>query len=53
MVAIARVIEFPPAAAFHRKNARAWASAATGEDLTGQIDPEFTLGPHALAMAGA
>ena len=41
------------AAEFHRKNARAWASAAAGEDLTGQIDPEFTLGPHALAMAGA
>jgi CO dehydrogenase maturation factor len=41
------------AAEFHRKNARAWASAAAGENLTGQIDPEFTLGPHALAMAGA
>jgi CO dehydrogenase maturation factor len=39
------------AAEFHRKNARAWASAAAGEDLAGQIDPEFTLGPHALAMA--
>jgi CO dehydrogenase maturation factor len=41
------------AAEFHRKNARAWASAAAGEDLTGQIDPEFTLGPHALAMTEA
>ena len=41
------------AAEFHRKNARAWASAAAGEDLAGQIDPEFTLGPHALTMAEA
>jgi CO dehydrogenase maturation factor len=41
------------AAEFHRKNARAWASAAVGEDLAGQIDPEFTLGPPALAMAEA
>ncbi len=39
------------AAEFHLKNARAWASAAAGEDLAGQIDPDFTLGPHALAMA--
>ena len=29
------------------KNARAWASAAAGEDLAGQIDPEFTLGQPA------
>jgi CO dehydrogenase maturation factor len=36
---------------FHLRNARAWASAAAGEDLAGQIDPEFTLGPHALAAA--
>jgi CO dehydrogenase maturation factor len=36
------------AAEFHRMNARAWASAATGEDLVSQIDPQFTLGPHAL-----
>jgi len=41
------------AAEFHLRNARAWASAAAGEDLTGQIDPEFTLGPHALAMTEA
>jgi CO dehydrogenase maturation factor len=41
------------AAEFHRRNARAWASAAAGEDLTGQIDPKFTLGPHALGMAEA
>jgi CO dehydrogenase maturation factor len=40
------------AAEFHRKNARAWASAAVGEDLAAQIDPEFTLGPHALATVG-
>jgi len=41
------------AAEFHLRNARAWASAAAGEGLTGQIDPEFTLGPHALAMTEA
>jgi CO dehydrogenase maturation factor len=40
------------AAEFHRRNARAWASAAAGEDLAAQIDPEFTLGPHALATVG-
>jgi CO dehydrogenase maturation factor len=34
---------------FHLRNARAWASAAVGEDLAGQVDPEFTFGPHALA----
>jgi CO dehydrogenase maturation factor len=38
------------AAEFHRRNARAWASDRAGQDLTGQIDPEFTLGPQALAM---
>ncbi|GAA0809152.1 ATP-binding protein [Spirilliplanes yamanashiensis] len=31
------------AAEFHRRNAAAWASAKAGEDLTRQIDPEFTL----------
>jgi CO dehydrogenase maturation factor len=41
------------AAEFHLRNARAWASAAAGEDLAGQVDPEFTLGPHALTMAEA
>jgi CO dehydrogenase maturation factor len=40
------------AAEFHLKNARAWASAAAGEDLAAQIDPGFTLGPHLLATAG-
>ena len=37
------------AAEFHVRNAHAWASAAAGEDLAGQVDPEFTLEPHALA----
>lgn len=36
------------AAEFHLRNARAWASAAVGEDLTAQIDPDFTLSPDAL-----
>jgi CO dehydrogenase maturation factor len=39
------------AAEFHRRNARAWASDRAGEDLVGQIDPDFTLGPHALGLA--
>jgi CO dehydrogenase maturation factor len=30
---------------FHLKNARAWASAAAGQDLTAQIDPGFSLAP--------
>ena len=29
---------------FHLKNARAWANAATGQDLTAQVDPEFIMG---------
>ena len=37
------------AAEFHLKNARAWANAATGQDLADQIDPDFTLGPRAFA----
>ena len=38
------------AAEFHVRNARAWASAAAGEDLTAQVDPGFTLGPAALGV---
>jgi CO dehydrogenase maturation factor len=30
---------------FHVRNARAWASAAVGEDLTAQVDPDFVLDP--------
>lgn len=33
---------------FHRRNASAWASGRASHDLTGQIDPEFVLGPAAL-----
>jgi CO dehydrogenase maturation factor len=39
------------AAEFHRRNARAWASAAVGEDLVAQIDPDFSLGPDALRIS--
>jgi CO dehydrogenase maturation factor len=39
------------AAEFHRKNARAWASAAAGEDLATQIDPGFVMGPDAFLAA--
>lgn len=31
------------AIAFHRKNARSWANAAVGTDVTAQIDPSFSL----------
>ncbi|MBO0868193.1 MAG: AAA family ATPase [Micromonosporaceae bacterium] len=34
---------------FHLRNAAAWANDRTGEDLAGQIDPDFTLGPAALS----
>jgi CO dehydrogenase maturation factor len=41
------------AAQFHLRNAQAWANAKTGEDLAGQIDREFTLGPAMLsALSG-
>jgi CO dehydrogenase maturation factor len=33
------------AAEFHVRNAKSWANAAAGADLTEQIDPDFTLGP--------
>jgi CO dehydrogenase maturation factor len=35
---------------FHLRNAAAWANDRTGEDLAGQIDPEFVLGPAALSV---
>jgi CO dehydrogenase maturation factor len=41
------------AADFHRRNARAWANKATGQDLTDQIDPDFVHGPRALALTPA
>jgi CO dehydrogenase maturation factor len=34
---------------FHRRNALAWANAATGRDLTRQIDEYYVPGPTALA----
>lgn len=34
---------------FHRRNALAWANAATGRDLTRQIDESYVPGPTALA----
>jgi CO dehydrogenase maturation factor len=37
------------AAEFHLKNAHSWANAATGLDLTTQIDPDFTLPAPASA----
>jgi CO dehydrogenase maturation factor len=53
----ARVKDWPKytrqAAEFHLKNARAWANAAVGEDLTAQIDPSFELGPKAFLTAGS
>jgi CO dehydrogenase maturation factor len=37
---------------FHLRNATAWANDRVGEDLGGQVDPEFVLGPAALAAVG-
>ena len=34
---------------FHRRNALAWANAATGRDLTRQIDESYVPGPTTLA----
>ncbi len=36
---------------FHVKNAKSWANAAVGADLTEQIDPGFEMGPGALISA--
>jgi CO dehydrogenase maturation factor len=36
---------------FHLRNAAAWANGRTGDDLTAQIDPEFTLDPSALSVS--
>jgi CO dehydrogenase maturation factor len=38
---------------FHLKNAHAWANQAVGEDLAGQVDPDFVHGPAALQSASA
>jgi len=38
---------------FHLRNARAWANARTGEDLSAQIDPDFRLEDAALAAGCA
>lgn len=37
---------------FHVKNAHSWANSRTGVDLTHQVDPDFVLGPAALAGRG-
>jgi CO dehydrogenase maturation factor len=37
------------AAEFHLRNARAWANSAAGEDLAGQVDPGFIMGPQIMA----
>jgi CO dehydrogenase maturation factor len=34
---------------FHLRNATAWGNDRVGEDLAGQVDPQFVLGPTALA----
>jgi CO dehydrogenase maturation factor len=33
---------------FHLRNANAWASDRVGEDIAGQVDPDFVLGPDLL-----
>jgi CO dehydrogenase maturation factor len=37
---------------FHLRNAEAWANSATGEDLAGQVDPGFVMGPQVLLPTG-
>ena len=39
------------ASEFHLRNARAWANSATGEDLAGQVDPDFVMGPQVPLVA--
>ena len=38
---------------FHLRNAWAWASSATGEDVEDQVAPEFVLGLPVPVAAGA
>jgi CO dehydrogenase maturation factor len=35
---------------FHLRNATAWANDRVGEDLAGQVDPDFVLGPTAVDL---
>ena len=37
---------------FHLRNAASWGNDRTGEDLATQVDPDFVLGPEALAHSG-
>lgn len=37
---------------FHQKNALAWGNARAGEDLTSQVDPEFSLTAYIASQAG-
>jgi CO dehydrogenase maturation factor len=41
------------AAELHLKNAKAWASAAAGTDLAGQLDPDFVISPAAVAPSAS
>ena len=41
---------YAQAVAFHRKNAKSWANAATGTDVTLQIDPSFSLKDAAACL---
>jgi CO dehydrogenase maturation factor len=36
---------------FHLRNAKTWANDRVGEDLTGQVDPDFVPGPQVRATA--
>jgi CO dehydrogenase maturation factor len=36
---------------FHRQNALAWMNASQGEDVTAQIDPDFSLGASLAAFS--
>jgi CO dehydrogenase maturation factor len=40
---------YQQAVEFHIRNAKSWANAAAGKDLTAQIDPHFVLQPEILS----
>lgn len=41
---------YQQAVEFHIRNAKSWANAAAGKDLTTQVDPHFVLRPELLAQ---
>lgn len=44
---------YAQAVSFHRKNAASWANASLGVDITGQIDPSYSLADEVARMQAA